>query len=71
LKAVSYSKFGWKICGDLKDIGLFLEMHSDHKKFAVFVVNGGAEQKTNITKLKIVPCEKSKFQGKLLSEANC
>jgi hypothetical protein len=45
-------------------------MHSDHTKFAVFILNGGAEQKTNITKLKIVPFEKSQFQGKMLSEAN-
>jgi hypothetical protein len=26
LKAVSYSKYGWKICGDLKVIGLLLGM---------------------------------------------
>jgi hypothetical protein len=28
LKAISYSKYGWEICGDLKVIGLLLEMQS-------------------------------------------
>jgi len=51
LKAVSYSKYGWKICGDLKIIGLLLGMHMTTKSFAVVCANGAAEQKTNITKL--------------------
>ena len=61
LKATSYSNYGWKICEDLKIIRLFLGMHSGQKKFCCFLCEwgGGAKQKTNITKLKIFPCEKS------------
>jgi hypothetical protein len=30
LKAVSYSKYGWKICEDLKDIGLLVGTQSGY-----------------------------------------
>jgi hypothetical protein len=33
LKAISYSKYGWKICGYLKDIGLLLGIQSGYTKF--------------------------------------
>jgi len=36
LKAVSYSKYGWKICGDLKVIGLLIGMQSVYTKFCFF-----------------------------------
>jgi hypothetical protein len=53
LKAMRYSKYGWKICGHLKVTGLLQGMHSGCKSFAVFFVNGPAEQKTNIAELRI------------------
>jgi hypothetical protein len=68
LKVISYSKCEWKICGDLKVIGLLLGMQSGYTKFsAVCVVDGAAEQKTNITRLRIGPCEKTQFQRKSMS----
>jgi hypothetical protein len=33
LKAVSYSKYGWKICGELKVIGLLVGTQSGYTKF--------------------------------------
>jgi hypothetical protein len=36
----------------------------------VFFVNGRAKQKTNITKLKIGPYEKTQLQRKSVSEIN-
>jgi hypothetical protein len=70
LKAKRYSICGWKICGNLKDIGLFLGSILSTQNFVVFFVNGRAEQTTNIKKLKIGPCEKSQLQGKSVSEVN-
>jgi len=72
LKAKSYSKYGWNICVDLQVTGVtpknavWLQ-----KSCAVFLVNGTAEQKTNITKLMIDQCKKTQFQGKSMSEINC
>jgi len=36
LKAVSYSKCGWQICGDLKVIGFLLGWQSGYTKFCLF-----------------------------------
>jgi len=44
-------------------------MQSGYTKFGVFV-NGTAEQKTNITHLRIGPYEKTQFQGSNVSEIN-
>ena len=33
LKAVRYSKYGWKICGDLRVIVLLLRMQCGHTNF--------------------------------------
>jgi hypothetical protein len=70
LKAMNYSKYGWNIRADLQVTGLLLGMQVTHS-FAVFFENGTAEQKTNITKLRIDQCEKTQFQGKSVSEINC
>ena len=71
LKAVSYPKYGRKVCGDLKVIGLILGTQSDRTRFfAVWFVNGTAEQKANITKLRPDPCEISQCKGKSMSEIN-
>ena len=37
LKAMSYSKYGWKICGELKVIGLLLGTQSGYTKFCCFL----------------------------------
>jgi hypothetical protein len=37
LKTVSYSKYGWKICGDLEVIWLFLGIQSGYTKFCCFL----------------------------------
>jgi hypothetical protein len=68
LKAISYSKYGWKICGDLKVIGLLLKCSLATQSCAIFFLNGTAEQKTSIKKLKIGPCQETQFQGKSVSE---
>jgi hypothetical protein len=36
-RAVSYSKNGWKICGDLKVVELLLGMQSGYTKFSCFL----------------------------------
>ena len=36
LETTSYSKYGWKICGDLKVIGLLIGMQSGYTKFCCF-----------------------------------
>ena len=78
LKAVSYSKYEWKICGGLKILRLCLRMQSGYTVCCLLCVcvcvcvcvKGTAEQNTNITKLRIGPCEKTQFQGKSVSEIN-
>jgi hypothetical protein len=40
------------------------------QSLAIFFVNGAAEQKTNIKKLKIGPRKKSQSQGESVSEIN-
>jgi hypothetical protein len=37
LKAINYSKYGWKICGDLEVIGLFLGIQSGYSNFCCFL----------------------------------
>jgi len=47
LKAVSYSKHGWKICGDLKLLGLLLGMQSGYTKFCCCLREWGSRAKHN------------------------
>lgn len=63
LKSLSYSKYGWKICGDLKVLELFLGTVT--QSVVVFFMTGIAEQKTNITKLKTGPSKEIQFQRKM------
>jgi hypothetical protein len=70
LKGLNYSQYGWKICGDLKVIGLLLGIQSGYTRYSFFFLNETAEQKTNITKLRIGPCRKTQFQRKSVSEIN-
>jgi hypothetical protein len=45
LKAARYSKYGWKICGDIKVLRLLPGMQTDTQCCAVFFVNETAESK--------------------------
>jgi hypothetical protein len=70
LKGINYSKYGWKMRGDLKVIGLLLGTQSGYTRFCCFLCEWDSRTKTNITKLRIGPCEKTQFQGKSVSGIN-
>jgi hypothetical protein len=55
LKAISYSKYGWKICGDLKVIGLLLGMQSSYTKFCCFLCEWDSRTKDKHYKVKDLP----------------
>jgi len=44
LNMLEYSKYGCHICGDLTVVSLFMVCNRDVQSFAVFYVNGTAEQ---------------------------
>jgi len=52
LKAVSYSKYEWKICGDLKVIGLLLGLQSGYTKFCCFVCEWDSQARDIHYKIK-------------------
>jgi hypothetical protein len=52
LKAVTYSKYGWEICGDLKAIGLLLGMQSGYTKFCCFLCEWDSQLKDKHYKIK-------------------
>jgi hypothetical protein len=52
LKAVSYSKYGWKICGDLKAVGSLLGMQSAYIKFCCFLCEWDSRAKDAYYKIK-------------------
>jgi hypothetical protein len=52
LKAVSYLKYGWKICGDCKGIGLPLGMQSGYTKFCCFLCEWDSRAKDKHYKIK-------------------
>jgi hypothetical protein len=64
LEVISYSKYGCKVCETLTSLDWSLECSLEHEVLLLFV-NGTAEQKTNITKLRIGPSEKTQYQGKV------
>ena len=47
-----------------------LGMQSGYTTCCFFCVNGTAEQKTNITTVRIGPCVKTHFQGKSVLQLN-
>jgi len=61
LKVISYSKYGWKICGDLKDLGLHLGMQSGYTKFYCFLREWDGRGKDKHNKMKGSPIEKTQF----------
>jgi hypothetical protein len=63
LKSTSYSKCGWKICGDLKIIRLFLGMHSGHTKFCCFLCEWEGRAKDKHYKIKDIPMREKSVPG--------
>ena len=55
LKARSYSKYGWKICGDLKITGLLLEMRSGYTKLCYFLCEWDSQVQDKHYKIKDWP----------------
>jgi hypothetical protein len=51
-KAISYSKCGWKICGDLKVTGLLLGMRSGYTKFCCFLCEWDSREKGKHYKIR-------------------
>ena len=64
LKAISYSKYGWKICGDLKVIGLLLGMESGYTKLCYFLCEWDSWAKDKHYKLKDWPMPENSVPGK-------
>jgi len=58
-----------KYVGTLKSLGYSKECVLATKRFAVFFVNGPAEQKTNIAKLRISNARKLSSRGKLCQKS--
>jgi hypothetical protein len=52
LKAISYSKYGWKICGNLKVIGLLLGIQSGYTTLCCFLCERDSRAKDNHFKIK-------------------
>jgi hypothetical protein len=55
LKAISYSKCGWKICGDLTVMGLFLGIQSGYIMFCCFLRELDSRAKDKHNKIKDWP----------------
>jgi hypothetical protein len=55
LKAIIHLKYGWKICGDLRVIGLFLGMQSSSTKFCCFLCEWYSWAKIKHYKIKDWP----------------
>jgi hypothetical protein len=70
LKGINYSKYVWKKVGDLRSHRVTPNNAVWLHKICCYFVNGQAEQKTNITKLRIGPRDKTQFQGESTSEIN-
>jgi len=69
LKAMSYSKYGWKICGHLTVTGLLLGMQSGYTKFSCFLREWDSRTKENVTKLIISHARKLNSRGKVCQKS--
>jgi len=65
LRAIRYSKYEWKICGDRKVIGSHLGMQSGYTTFCCFLCEWDSRAKGKLYKIKDCPI------GKLISGGNC
>ena len=68
LKAISYSKYGWKTCGDLKVIGLFLGIQSGYTKFCCFLCEWDSRAKDKHYKIKDWPMQGNSVPEKSVSQ---
>jgi hypothetical protein len=66
LRAISYSKYGMKICGDLKIIGLLQGMQSGYTKFCSFLCELDSRAKDKHYKIKDWP-----MRGNSVPEKKC
>jgi hypothetical protein len=49
LKCIDYDKFNWKICGDLKVLGLLLGMQQGYTKYCCLLCEmGQSQQETSL-----------------------
>jgi len=61
LKALSYSKYRWKICGDLEVIGLLLGMQPGYTKFCCLLCEWDSQAKDKHYKIKDWPMRENSF----------
>ena len=52
LKAISYSKYEWKVCGDFKVIGLLLGLQSGYTRFCCFLCEWDSQARDLHYKIK-------------------
>ena len=70
LTATSYSKYGWKIRGDLHVIGLLLGIQSGYTKFCCFLCEWYSRAKDKHYKIKDWPMQENSDPEKSVSEIN-
>jgi hypothetical protein len=63
LKAIRYSKYGWKTCGDLEVIGLLTGMQSGYKKCCCFLCEWDSRAKDQHYKFKDWPMQENSVPG--------
>jgi hypothetical protein len=63
LKGINYSKYGWKTCGDLKVIGLLLEMQSGYTWFCCFLCEWDSRAKEKHYNIKDWPMREDSVPG--------
>ena len=61
--AVSYSIYGWEICGDLTVTGLLLRLQSGYTKFCCFLCEWHSRAKDKHCKIKDWPMPESSVPG--------
>ena len=64
LTAISYSRYGWKICGVLHGVGLLLGIQSGYTKFCCFLCEGYSQAEDKHYKMKDWPMQKNSVPGK-------
>ena len=65
LEAVSYLNYEWKMCGDLKVMGLLLEFSPAKQRFAVFLSMGQPNAKDKHYKTNDWPMRERSFPGEI------
>jgi len=63
LRALSYSKYGWKIFGDLKVIGFLLGLQSGYMKLCCFLCEWDSREQDQHYKIMDWSLLETSFQG--------